>query len=347
MNDLSYCQAVRRQPRALFVDSGVAQAKAIDALRLNGFNVSTARDFGQALDVVQSEPPDALITELRLGAFNGLHLVMRLQGHSPGAVAVVYTEFPDPVLEKQALQMGAHFLVKDEDTSPLLDLLATQMSSPEERRRGDRRRIAEPIAAHVANLPAHLVDIGHDGFCVEVRRGLVESPVEMNLPDFGLSVTARVVWARRTRDGLDGLRLGASLSAVLLKRALSGDGSSTRPDSYRFPTGSPYCQRSRNGQWRPVRLPAPELPEVVPEPTLGSVAPVSPPESDGAESLPAPESLPELELLSAGAGLFAVKESSRRKGAIPTGTSPFSPCLTWFVAPVFELNSNHLLFLDR
>ena len=207
-------QAMTRQPRALVVDAGAARADAVDALRSVGFNVSTAGDFGQALDLVQSEPPDALITELRLGAFNGLHLVMRLQGHAPESVAVVYTEFPDPVLEKQALQMGAHFLIKDDDTSRLLNLLATRMGSPEERRRGERRKVAEPIAAHVANLPARLVDIGHDGLCVEVQRGLIESPVAINLPDHGLSVTAQIVWARRTRDGLDGLRFGASLSTL-------------------------------------------------------------------------------------------------------------------------------------
>ena len=203
-----------RQPRALVVDPGAARADTIDALRSGGFSVSTAGDFGQALDLLQSEPPDALVTELRLGAFNGLHLVMRLQGHAPESVAVVYTEFPDPVLEKQALQMGAHFLIKDDDPSRLLTLLATRLDSPEERRRGERRKVAGPIAAQVADLPAHLVDIGHDGFCVEVPRGLIESPVAMDLPDHGLSVTAHIVWARRTRDGLDGLRCGARLSTL-------------------------------------------------------------------------------------------------------------------------------------
>ena len=207
-------QTVRRQPRALVVDTGAARTEAVDALRAGGFDVSTASDFGQALDLVQSERPDALITELRLGAFNGLHLVMRLQGHAPKSVAIVYTAFPDPVLERQALQMGAHFLLKRDDASTLLNLLAAQLGSPEERRRGGRRKVAAPVAAHVANLPAHLVDIGHDGFCVELQRGLIESPVAMHLPEHGLSVTADIVSARRTRDGLDGLRFGASLSTL-------------------------------------------------------------------------------------------------------------------------------------
>lgn len=66
----------------------------------------------------------------------------------------------------------------------------------------------------VASVPARLVDICTEGFCVEVRQGLVESPVEMRVPEYDVSITARVVWARRTSDGLEGLRFGANLSNV-------------------------------------------------------------------------------------------------------------------------------------
>ena len=75
------------------------------------------------------EPPDAIVTELRLGAFNGLHLIMRLRGRCPDVVAVVYTAFPDPVLERQAHQMGANYLIRDGDPTTLVALLADQVSA--------------------------------------------------------------------------------------------------------------------------------------------------------------------------------------------------------------------------
>ena len=210
---------MERQRSALLVDGGPAKESTVDALKAGGIRVTTARSFQQAADLVVSEPPDALITELRLGAFNGLHLIMRLRDHSPHSVAIVYTAFPDPVLEEQARQLGANYLVQGEDGSALVDLLATRTDT-RERRSGGRKKVARPIVAMVASTPARLVDICSDGFCVEVQRGLVESLVEMRVPDYDVSITARVVWARRTHDGVEGLRLGASLSNVAPATAL-------------------------------------------------------------------------------------------------------------------------------
>ena len=144
---------------------------------------------------------------------------MRLRDHSPDAVAIVYTAFPDPVLEKQARQLGANHLVQDGDGSALVELLAARTDT-RERRSGGRKKVARPIVAMVASIPARLVDICSDGFCVEVRQRLVESSVAMRVPDYDVSITARVVWARRTPDGLEGLRLGANLSTVAPATAL-------------------------------------------------------------------------------------------------------------------------------
>ncbi len=115
-------------PSVLMVDAGATGAAASEALHALGFRVKTAGSFQQALGLVLSEPPDAVVTELRLGAFNGLHLIMRLRDHCPEAVAVVYTAFPDPVLEQQAHQMGANYLIRDTDPTPLVALLADRVS---------------------------------------------------------------------------------------------------------------------------------------------------------------------------------------------------------------------------
>ena len=116
-------------PSVLIVDAGAAGAAACEALHALGFRVKTAGSFQQALGLVLSEPPDAVVTELRLGAFNGLHLIMRLRDQRPDAVAVVYTAFPDPVLEQQAHQLGANYLIRDADPTPLVALLADRVSA--------------------------------------------------------------------------------------------------------------------------------------------------------------------------------------------------------------------------
>ena len=120
---------MKPSPCVLVVDGGTTVSAAIDALHALGFRVKTADNFQQALGVVLSESLDAVVTELRLGAFNGLHLIMRLRDQCPEAVAVVYTAFPDPVLEQQAHQMGANYLIRDADPTALVALLADRVSA--------------------------------------------------------------------------------------------------------------------------------------------------------------------------------------------------------------------------
>ncbi len=200
------------QPRVLLVVGELAADPGVDTLLSTQFNVTTADSFDQALDVIVSEPPDALVTELKLGAFNGLHLIIRLRGRSPESVAVVYTAFPDPVLERQAHVIGADYLARDVDPAALVDLLSDRLRSRVDRRKNGRRRVFRPIAAQIADVPARFVDVSHSGFCVEVPCALIESPVEISLPDHDVLVNARIVWASRTCDGSDGFRIGASLS---------------------------------------------------------------------------------------------------------------------------------------
>ena len=116
-------------PKVLLVDNSPTRADTVDALRALDFRVTTAEGYEQGLDLVLSESPDVLVTELRLGAFNGLHLIIRLRGQSPDAMAVVYTMFPDPVLEQQARQLGASYLIQDGDPSTLVALLAERVSA--------------------------------------------------------------------------------------------------------------------------------------------------------------------------------------------------------------------------
>src|SRR5687767_1477884 len=53
------------------------------------------------------EQPAALISEVRLGEFNGLHLALRAQARNVPAILVGQ---PDSVLEREATQLGAFYV---------------------------------------------------------------------------------------------------------------------------------------------------------------------------------------------------------------------------------------------
>jgi DNA-binding NtrC family response regulator len=61
-----------------------------------------------------------LISEVRLGEYNGLHLALRAQAHDIPAILI---GDPDPVLQRDANQLGAVYLTRDLDRDRLLAII--------------------------------------------------------------------------------------------------------------------------------------------------------------------------------------------------------------------------------
>jgi DNA-binding NtrC family response regulator len=86
-----------------------------------GYDIVTAESVQVGSSALAEALPDLLITDVRLGDFNGLQLLAM----NPRAVpAIVVTGYPDPVLEAQARQFGAPFLLKPIEPAGLLTLVA-------------------------------------------------------------------------------------------------------------------------------------------------------------------------------------------------------------------------------
>lgn len=85
-----------------------------------GYDVVATDNVQQGKSLLEEGHPDLLITDIRLGAFNGLQLIAMSSRPIP---AIVTTGFPDLVLEAEARQSGAKFLLKPIDPNVLLTLL--------------------------------------------------------------------------------------------------------------------------------------------------------------------------------------------------------------------------------
>jgi CheY-like chemotaxis protein len=70
-------------------------------------DVETCTDFRAARARLLNQPPDLLITNLRLRAYNGLHLVHLAAGTSTRCI--VYSTYDDPVLAREVQATGAFF----------------------------------------------------------------------------------------------------------------------------------------------------------------------------------------------------------------------------------------------
>ena len=183
-------------PKVLIVDDSPDRTEIVGSLKVAGYRVTSAGTFDQATDILAIDPPDVLVTELRLGAFNGLHLIIRSRAHRASTVAIVHTAYPDPVLEAEARRLNADYLQRPVHAPTLLAVIAQRLGRRPERRTAVRRPVRHSTQMTVAGSPAGLIDISDGGFRVELSGDTLRSPLEVRFPRLGISISARVVWAQ-------------------------------------------------------------------------------------------------------------------------------------------------------
>lgn len=94
----------------------------------HGYEVSAFDDFEAARQAIGALRPDVVVTDVRLGAFNGLQLAMIAREVRPDAQVLVMSGFDDPVLKAEAQRLGAAYLVKPVAGRTLVEALTTAAS---------------------------------------------------------------------------------------------------------------------------------------------------------------------------------------------------------------------------
>jgi DNA-binding response OmpR family regulator len=111
---------------ALLVEDNPAILSGLsEMLRSAGLQVVSCRDFQEARDYLQGHTPHVLVTDVRLGAYNGLHLVLLARKLAPDLPVIVYSAHDDPELRREAESFGAVYLEKDRLLTDLLPRVLT------------------------------------------------------------------------------------------------------------------------------------------------------------------------------------------------------------------------------
>lgn len=114
----------------LLVDDDPAALSGLAALlREHGYSIRYAASFQEAKDLLTSEAHQMLITDVRLGPFNGLQLVAHARLHNPGLPVIVVTGFDDPVISEDARRLGALYISKPIVPADFLELVARTLAS--------------------------------------------------------------------------------------------------------------------------------------------------------------------------------------------------------------------------
>ena len=107
--------------RVLVVDDDPALLEAVRrGLEAAGMNVTACNTFEDARQSLREKTFDALITDVRLGAFNGLQLAVVARTYDPKISVIVFSGFDDPVLREEAERAGGAYFVKPVHVSELL-----------------------------------------------------------------------------------------------------------------------------------------------------------------------------------------------------------------------------------
>ena len=107
--------------RALVIDDD-AQVLSLteDWLRAAGYDVITAGTFEDGLLAIRRHAPSIVVSDVRLGEFNGLHLGIMAQSLAPDVRLVFVSGWDDPVLRRDAASLGGAYLQKPLRANDLL-----------------------------------------------------------------------------------------------------------------------------------------------------------------------------------------------------------------------------------
>jgi DNA-binding response OmpR family regulator len=142
----------------LVVDTDAAAlAGRVELLRGAGYKATGASTFETARQLLETTVFDLLITDIRLMAHNGLHLVVRTRVLHRAPTAIVLGRVPDVVDETEARRLGASYLGGPAAPDTLLAFVSKTLEVAEQSKRVEWATwaaLAGALAAIVATAGA-------------------------------------------------------------------------------------------------------------------------------------------------------------------------------------------------
>ncbi len=172
-------------------------AGRLEALRDAGFSVMPVESFLDARQVLSELEPHAIVTDVHLGDYNGLHLVAIAQVEHPRTTCLVVGP-RDSALQAESYHLGARYLVEPVAADRLAAVLAELVAAPRPQRRWPRKRPAQELATYVSGVEVRIVDVSYGGAGIEFfGADIPTDALELTVPSTGLAVPVERVWAKR------------------------------------------------------------------------------------------------------------------------------------------------------
>jgi len=184
-----------------------------------GYTPIVTSEFVAAKAMLDTRP-DFLITELKLGAFNGLHLAIRAAGQRTPTIVIGES---DPILQAEAARQKAAFLTTPLDSERLLILMGELLTASRQTRRSPRKQVPG-LDAFANDLHARLLDVSYEGMRIEATESqpaALPPHFTVRLPCFNFSCRVQRVWTAPSSGEGSGMSCGAELSTTDADTALA------------------------------------------------------------------------------------------------------------------------------
>ncbi len=171
-------------------------------LKDSGHEVAFAPGFEPAIRKLDQIAPDLLVTDVRLGGFNGLHLVIRSQSTRPKMRSILLDRVHDPVVAQDAEKHGATYLGGPLNLAVISAQISKLLNETGPQRKWPRRQPIKGLVFHVARRSARVIDISYGGIRLELPPAeTIPAKFRMAIPGFDGVFRAKPVWSRFTPVG--------------------------------------------------------------------------------------------------------------------------------------------------
>jgi CheY-like chemotaxis protein len=202
------------RPRILLVAPSDGFAiSLVGALRAAGCDALVATDFPRAKALLETRP-DAIIADVKLGSYNGIHLAIRASALGMPSI-VVGSE--DPVLMAEAARQQALYVSPPLDAARVMEWIAKLLHVSSQARRSTRKQVPA-LGVYANDVEVRLLDVSYDGMKIEAidtPESRVPPYFVVRVPQFGFACRVQRVWMApaHSDEGTSATCIGASMAA--------------------------------------------------------------------------------------------------------------------------------------
>jgi len=178
-----YCIMTGNQPAHVLVvdDEGANRYSVSKTLQRVGYVVEEAASGEDALEHVDNQEFDVVLTDIRMQGIDGIELLRRIKEASPDAIVILMTGYASLGTAVEALRLGAHdYLIKPSSSQDIRSSVGRGVERARNLKR--RRRLLDAIKSDVFELAREDVESARISYDTSFERSTPQYSERMPEP---------------------------------------------------------------------------------------------------------------------------------------------------------------------